>query len=125
MPFPALTALGFTSSEDSQYFQDVPINGAMKYEVDGGLLITRRRFTRNAGLNIVTGFTDIPVSDKILLDQFIFSLGGGAAETTYVHPLTGVTWNIRFSEDPPYSCQYTGWGSDRVWTITDLKLRAE
>lgn len=124
MPFPALTALGFSASEDSQYFQDTIINGAMKYETDGGLLVTRRRFTRNAGFNLVTGFTEISIQDKYLLDQFIASLGGGAAATDYVHPLYGTTMSVRFTEDPPYTSQYTGWGSDRVFTITDLKLRS-
>ena len=123
MPFPALTSAGFSASEDSQYFQDTPINGGLFFTTDGGLIISRRRYTRNPGSNIVTGFTEMSVQDKNLLDQFFASSGYGANTVQYLHPLSGQTINVLINSDPPYTSAYKGYGPTKVWTITDLKLR--
>lgn len=126
MPFPDLTSLGFTALEDSQYFQTERISGAQTYETDGGIFITRKRFTRNPGQIITTGFTEISDADKVLFDQFYENNAGqGATEVNYVHPLTGVTMPVYFSETTPYTAQYKGWGANKVWTITDIRLRAQ
>ena len=122
MSFPALNALGFNGGEDSHYFSDNPIDGAMRFETEGGLVITRKRFTRAAGRHIVTGFTEITVANKVLFDNFFVSQGGGAQSFTYIHPLTGEYLNVRFEGE--YKTTYTGLGSDITWDITDIKLRS-
>ena len=82
MPFPDLQAAGFSALEDSQFFQDTPISGAITYETDGGIFMARRRFTRNPGRNLVTGFTEISNADKLKLDAFFAGSGWGAAPVT-------------------------------------------
>lgn len=126
MPFPDLKSMGFSASEDSQYFQTQRISGAQTYETDGGIFIVRKRFTRNPGSFIVTGFTEISDSDKNLFDQFYENNAShGATEVTYVHPLTQASMQVYFSESTPYTAEYKGWGSNKVWTLTDIKLRAQ
>lgn len=126
MSFPDLTALGFTAVEDSQYFQTERISGAQTYETDGGVFLVRKRFTRNPGSFITTGFTEISDTDKRLFDTFYQNnAANGAVQVNYLHPLTGVTLKVYFSETTPYTAQYKGWGANKVWTLTDIRLRAE
>lgn len=126
MPFPDLTSSGFTAQEDSQYFQTQRISGAQTHETEGGIFIVRRKFTRNPGSFIITGYTEISDSDKKLFDQFYQNNAAhGAAQVKYVHPLTGDTLMVYFSESTPYTADYKGWASNRVWSLTDIKLRAD
>lgn len=126
MSFPDLTAAGFTAVEDSQYFQTERISGAQTYETDGGVFLVRKRFTRNPGSFITTGFTEISDADKQLFDAFYENNAAhGAVQVNYLHPLTGVTLQVYFSETTPYTAQYKGWGANKVWTLTDIRLRAE
>jgi hypothetical protein len=122
MPFPTLITMGFTALEDSKYFQDTPIDASLSYETDGGLLITRRRYTRGAGRNIVTGFTALSQANKALLDTFYANQGGGSAQFTYVHPLTNENLQVRFSGE--YKTAYKGRGGLWIWDVTDIKLRS-
>lgn len=126
MSFPDLTAAGFTAVEDSQYFETQRISGAATHETDGGLFIVRRRFTRNPGSYIITGFTEISDADKRLFDNFYENNAAhGSAYVSYTHPLTGDTLQVIFSESTPYTAQYKGWGANKVWTLTDIKLRSD
>lgn len=126
MSFPDLTALGFTAVEDSQYFQTERISGAQTYETDGGVFLVRKRFTRNPGSFITTGFTEISDADKRLFDTFYQNnAANGAVQVNYLHPLTSVMLKVYFSETTPYTAQYKGWGANKVWTLTDIRLRAE
>ena len=122
MPFPALIALGLTAKEDSQYFTDAPIDGSIKYETEGGLIVTRRRFTRNAGRHIVTGYSFMSQADKTILDRFFVSMGGGAMTFAYNHPTTGESLTVRFESE--YKTIYKGIGSNFMWEVTDIKLRS-
>ena len=127
MSFPQLDTYAHTNFntafplEDSQYFMDTPIDPSMKKETDGGLVFTRRQYTRDPGRHIVTGFTSLDFKYKQLLDFLYQQVGGGADSFDYIHPLDGTTLRVRFEE--PYTLAYKGVGSYKVWDITQLKLR--
>lgn len=124
MPFPDLTASGFTAVEDSQYLQETPISAAQSYTTQGGLFISRRKFTRSPGTLITTGFSMISESDKLLFDKFFANCGFGSDSVSYTHPVSGATMEVFIYDQTPYTTQYKGWGSSRLWNITDIKLRS-
>ena len=127
MPFPQLDTFAQNNfnadfpSEDSQYFSDMPIDPSMKKETDGGLVFTRRQYTRDPGRHIVTGFTSLDNKYKQILDFFYRQMGGGSDAFDYVHPLDNVTLRVRFED--PYNATYKGIGSYKVWDVTQIKLR--
>jgi hypothetical protein len=120
MAFPALTALGFTALEDSKLFSDVPLQNSLNFEVDGGLIASRKRFTRNNLRQIQTGYTFLTDADKEIFDQFCDD--AGLADTiVYTHPTTAESLNVVFVEPP--TIVYSGVGESRYWDITSIKLR--
>ena len=127
MPFPQLDTYAQNNfgnpfpREDSQYFSDAPIDPAMKKETDGGLVFTRRQYTRDPAHHIVTGFTSLDHKYKQILDFFWRQVGGGSSQFDYVHPLDHVVLRVRFEE--AYMANYKGVGTYNVWDVTGIKLR--
>lgn len=121
MPFPDLITQGLKALEDSKYFKDTPQDAALKKDMEGGLLVTRKRFTRPPARILVTGFTMISLADKALFDAYWNSHAGGSVSFTYTHPLTAETLTVRF--DDVYTTAYTGIGTAQMWDLTDIKLR--
>jgi hypothetical protein len=119
MPFPALTALGFIAKEDSAAFDHQMVDPAIKKEIEGGFVISRRRFTRTVWI-YSTGFTDITQADKLLWDQFLASVGGGSASFMYTDPTTSASMAVRFKEIPV--AKYAGLGTNFRWDIKPIKL---
>ncbi len=123
MPFPDLNTSGFTSGEDSSKFSCTPIDPSLSYETEGGLAISRRRFTRDPGYIITTGFTRIPNSDKLLLDTYYQSVSGGSYQFNYTHPVDGTTLVVRFESGKVYKTKYVGLGGIHYWDIDEITLR--
>ena len=122
MPFPDWIAQGFKGIEDSKYYEDSQDDPSIKYMVDGGLTVTRRRFTRTPARLITTGYTDLSAADKVIIDSFWATLyGGGSNSFTYITPLTNETLTVRF--DSVYKVKYAGMGYHFAWDVTDIKLR--
>lgn len=121
MPIPALTALGFTNAEDSSKYIETPIDPVLAKETEGGLIITRRRFTRNPGMDISFAYTDLNDTDKQILDAFYKSVFGGVEAFIYTHPITDISILVRFKS--PYSAQYIGLGGYHRWDVANVNLR--
>jgi len=121
MSFPGLIASGFTAIEDSQYFMDVPVDGALKFEMQGGLVVSRKRFTRAPARIITTGYTWMTQSDYALFQAYWTLEGGGANSFTYTHPITAESLTVRF--DKEYKAVYKGAGSNYLWDVTEITLR--
>ena len=119
--FTDLVGLGFTAREDSQYFSDIPIDGSVKYELEGGLIMRRKRFTRDAGRHIITGFSFMSQANKTLLDNFFQSMHGSVLSFTYRHPTTGE--NLRVFFEDAYKTTYQGVSTNIMWHVTDVMLR--
>lgn len=117
MPFP----IGIAALEDSKYWNETPGDASISKEVDGGLYVSRRRFTRKAPRDMTTGFTAMSDSDYRALMAFYESVGGGADSWTYTHPLTGEAITVTFVGT--IAAQYAGIGSSKMWNVTQIKLR--
>lgn len=120
MPIPELTALGFTAKEDSSYFMEEVKDPTIRKEMEGGFVQTRARFTRPAPFVFSTGWTDIPQAQKAIFQAFFNSKRGGANSFTYIHPVSGDSFTVRFSVMPSY--KYAGIGGFHRWDIANVKL---
>lgn len=121
MPFPDLIAAGFTNAEDSKKFDMEPIDPSMQYQAEGGVNISRKRFTRDPGFKITTGFTNLSDSDNTILQNYYVGLSGGSVSFNYIHPTTGVTYNVRFSK--PFKSKYAGMGGTFKWDVDNITLQ--
>ena len=121
MPIPSLTTSGFTAKEDSKYFSADPIDQAITFETEGGVFLSRPRNTRDPGFVFTTAFSDITQSDMDLLNAFYASVRGGSSSFQYTHPVTNVTYVVRFVG--AYRTKYVGAGSRKRYDVTDIKLR--
>lgn len=119
MPFPDLITQGFTSSEDSQFLQDHAMDGSLRYEMQGGLIVIRKRFTRTPLRLITTGFSWIPQSDFDLLRAYYQSMTGQSF--SYTLPTTNETLTVSFSKE--FKTEYKGAGSNFLWNVTDITLQ--
>ena len=122
MPIPGLTSLGFTAQEDSKYFALEPVDPAIQYETEGGVFISRPRNTRDPGVIITTGFTDITQADLDKILAFYGSVKGGSSSFQYVHPVTSVSYIVRFHGGVP-KAKYVGAGSRKRYDVTEIRLR--
>jgi hypothetical protein len=120
MPFPALVGLGFTQQEDSSYFKDSYLDGTIKYEVTGGLVVARRRFTRQPNRSIETGFSNMSQANKEIIDAY-YSIVMQAGTFTYTHPTSAESLTVRF--DDVLKPEYMGAGTTFVWKMPSIKLR--
>ena len=118
MPFPITD---FTAVEDSKYFKYSVEDASISKQTDGGIYVSRRRYTRNAPVDIETGFTAISDSDFNLLTQFYQSVGGGAQSWVYTHPISGEQLNVVFSAS--FGGDYAGMGMAKLWNVESIKLR--
>jgi hypothetical protein len=121
MPFPDLTAMGFSNKEDSSKFGFDPVDPSMTYQTEGGVFISRRRFTRDPGYTITTGFTNISQTDMNHLNDFYKSVFGGSVAFNYVHPTTAVTYSVRFVKT--WKSSYVGIGSGFRWNVDNINLQ--
>jgi hypothetical protein len=120
MPFPQLITSGFTAREDSAQFQEERRDPAIRKEFEGGFTVTRPRYTRPPARIITTGFTSISQVDLNLLMTYWDDRRGGALSFPYVHPTTGQTLTVRFTE--PLRAKYTGMGNTRLWDVHGIKM---
>lgn len=120
MPFPALNDTGFLSVEDSKAFKDNRIANSIRHESQGGLMITRKRFTGNLGRKIETGFSFITQTDKALLDAYFVKVSGTDIKFIYIHPITGESLTVLF--ESVWQPVYVGLGINLRWDINAIKL---
>jgi hypothetical protein len=121
MPFPDLITAGMVAREDSSKFIDERVDSSIQYQTEGGVYLSRPRFTRDPGRVITTGFTYITEADYQLLDAYYTSMRGGSLQFSYTHPTSNVTLQVRFLK--PYKAQYVGMGGHHHWDINDLQLQ--
>lgn len=117
MSFPSIS--GFTAREDSSLFSKKLVNPAIRKELEGGFVSTRRRYTRTV-YEITTGFTNISHADHLLFEAFVAAVGGGAGSFTYINPVTSESLTVRFKDTPTAS--YAGLGGVHRWDYKDIKL---
>lgn len=118
MSYPAFPA-ALAKIQDSKYFGFTLEDKSIKGEVDGGYVLARPRHTRRPRRTFKTGFTDISQAEVDLLVEF-FEEVGCYSKFTYIDPATGRDYLVRFNK--PFNAKYTGMGSTRLYTVSDIEL---
>jgi hypothetical protein len=122
MPIPQLDALGFTTREDSKFFEENPVDPAIRKEFEGGFVSSRPRFTRTM-MVFTTGFTDMLDADKVILmgpSGFYDLVRGGSGSFGYIHPVSGDVFTVRFKQ--PLKAKYVGMGGTHRWDVNPIEL---
>lgn len=120
MPFPDLINMGFTAKEDSKFFDETPVDPALRKEFEGGFVSTRPRFTRAPPILITTGFTDISDLDKELIYELYNLVRGGSGPIGYTHPVSAELFTVRIVR--PIKAKYAGIGGFHRWDIASIEL---
>lgn len=97
-----------TAKEDSKFFNIATPNPAMRNETDGGYTITRPRFTRKPVKTWTTGFTNLSLAQKEVVQAFYETKMGGAVSFTWTDPTSATTYVVRFKGDLKW--KYAGHG---------------
>lgn len=112
--------VGMLNGEDSKFFTIEHQDNTVSTETEDAYQITRPRSTRVPGRVFTTGFTEIPSSDKALLESFWESVRGRANVFSWTDPTTGQEAMVRFAE--PLRFQYEGTGGYHTWSV-EVKLK--
>ena len=85
----------------------------IKSDFEAGYVHTRLRYTRQRHqFDII--YENISNADKVTLDTFCDTVHGSVTSFNWVHPITNVTYVVRFDKRPQFeSGQYDGTGY--VW----------
>jgi len=88
------------------------IDSVLRSPMDGGYVQTRQRYTRIRKLWDVS-YSALTTVDKVTLEAFVTTVGGGAHQFTWTNPQDGNSYEVRFNPIPSFS--YTSY--DR-WNVT-------
>lgn len=105
--------------QDSKYFGEEQIDSTVSGELEGGYKHTRARSTRTPRKRFTTGFTQLTDSLKGTLETF-FDARGTHTSFVYTHPVSAVTYTVRFNAAPRF--KYVGMGGNHLWTVSSLVL---
>lgn len=94
--FPQITAPGYPLDEELE-------NALIVSQMSDGTIKTRPRFTRNR-VTYSLSWANMPNAEKITLENFVkTTTKNGALPFAWVHPQTGETKAVRFTEMPQFS----------------------
>lgn len=119
-------------SQDSKYFTVEMEDVALKTKMDGGYVVSRAKHTRKPRKTFKAGYTGISNADKLILQNFYESVGGGSVIFNWVSPIKLVTsvmqqngsqitvtstdsYAVRFVEKMIF--QYAGIGNTQMWDV--------
>lgn len=106
--------------QDARKFNEESEDVAVREKMEGGYVFTRPKFTRAARRTFRTGFTDLTNAEKEELDAFWYAMKGGTKIFAWKHPITGVSYNVRFQKS--FTFRYTGVGSYYRWDVDEIAL---
>jgi len=116
MSFP----INLAAAQDSKYFTEKFLSKSVKGELEGGYEHVRPRTTRQNRRVFQTGFTMISDALKVELENF-FLLKGDHTAFVYTHPVTNVTYSVRFQTD--LTITYAGGGNNPKWSINTIEMK--
>lgn len=86
---------------------------AIKSDFEAGYTQTRARFTRTRRVFEV-GYKAMTNADKLLLEAFADTVKGGVDSFAWTHPITSVSYTVRFDKRPKF--QAVDYGDDgTIW----------
>lgn len=113
--FPTLTG-AFGYAPDSSTWNEVDEDPALKQEMEGGYMISRRKHTRTPRPTFTFSYTNLNDADKIAIQNFWKNtVFGGSVIFDWTNPRTSVVYAVRFKSAPTY--KYTGRLSYKSWTV--------
>lgn len=71
----------------------------IKSKTEAGYVITRSRYSR-ARLKFNVSYQNISAADKALLETLIDEVDGEIGYFTWTHPITSVSYTVRFDKTP-------------------------
>jgi hypothetical protein len=101
---------------DSSTWNQTAEDPALRTKIEGGYVVTRRKYTRPPRRSWKLGWTETTDYFKGLVEVLWNAVGGGSDSFTMIDPPTGATITVRFSAQPTY--QYVGVRDAHRWTIT-------
>jgi phage-related protein len=110
---------------DASTFSEEQEDPAVKEgEMDGGYVVSRPRFTRTPRRMFSFKHVDISDADKQTLANFWAARRGSAGAFNWVHPISGVTINVRFSSDMgKMRFNRAGYGTNHRWDSEEIILK--
>lgn len=103
MIYPTLS-MGF----EAKSYKEAKEDPSEQTKMEGGIVVTRRKFTRKPRKTFTFQYSELPDADKIALENFYDSVGGGCDIFTFANP-SGQNFDVRFSK--PLDFQFMGVGA--------------
>ena len=101
--------------DTSKYTYEIE-DKAIKTEIEGGYVSSRARHTRAPRMTFKVAYTYIKDADKLILDNFYKSMGGGSDYFTWTNPENAVSYTVRFKST--LSGSFVGRLNNRRWDIS-------
>ena len=107
--YPTLTELYPSSLKEAT---EDPV---IKSDMEAGYVHTRVRYTRFRH-QFEISYKNLPNADKLTLDTFCDTVYGSVTSFTWVHPITSVSYTVRFDKRPQFEAQEYDGASYR-WNV--------
>lgn len=89
-------------------------------QTDGEYNITRARYTRTPPSTISFKYTLLQTADKASLKNFWLSVAGSATAFTFVDPVDGTNYNVRFKQG--FKLQFMRQEFTGLWDTNEILL---
>lgn len=87
-------------------------DSTIRSDFEGGYQHTRPRYTRIRWIFDIR-YKELPDADKILLENFINTVMGGANSFSWTHPITLISYTVRFDKPPKFeSMHHSYWETE-------------
>tara|TARA_R100001086_G_scaffold249921_1_gene191836 strand:- start:1295 stop:1663 length:369 start_codon:yes stop_codon:yes gene_type:complete len=117
--FPILSK-DFDATSFSEKSENPVVTGG---ETEGGYQYTRPRFTRRPRKTFTFAYSDISEAERLILQNFWDARLGGSGAFNWVHPVTGVTHNVRFGDQMELTFTRIGFGTNHRWDSSEIILK--
>lgn len=114
--FPTLSVL------PSYPLKDDAEDPTLKSNFEAGYTLARTRFTRQRKLFSLV-YNKLPNADKLLLEAFCDTVHGGADTFTWTHPITSVSYTVRFDKRPSFEVSEYSADVGYVWDTSFLLVQ--
>ena len=94
MAFPNLSVQPYPIKESRD-------DSTIRYEFEGGYEHTRARYTRVRKI-FTLEYHLLPDADKVLIENHVNSVSGGADSFDWTHPKTSTVYSVRYSKLPEF-----------------------
>jgi hypothetical protein len=110
LAFPTLPS---GSLPDSKQFAISLEDPAMRTEMEGGYVITRKKHTRTPRRTWAIAYQMLTEGDRTTLDDFWNTTAGGSLAFDWTNPADGSIYTVRFKD--PLNFKYAGIGTSKRW----------